>query len=130
MMLNMKRRLSLKKRHTNSSSTVASLNDVEDRVIMVCEDIPSESSQDSGRGSQSSRDHSSGDSQMPDRAGWSSANHLPERKLGVLRMEDLTVMTDSSCHTGDFFSVPSTLHFHELTGCASFLTFHRCRVGS
>lgn len=126
-MLNMKRRLSLKKRRTNLSSTVASVCDVEDRVIMVCEDIPSETSQDSGRGSQSSRDCSNRDSQTEDGSGWSSAYHLPERELGHLhgglRMEDLTMMADSSCHTRDFFSVPSAIHFHKLTGCASFLTF-------
>lgn len=39
-----------------------SVSDVADRVVMVCEDIPSEgSSRDSGRGSQSSGARSSGD---------------------------------------------------------------------
>lgn len=129
MLLNMKRRLSLKKLRTNSSSTVASTNDVEDRVIMVCEDIPSESSQDSGWCWQSSRDRSSGESQKPDGPGGCSANHLQERKLhGALKMEDLTVMADSSYHTGDLFSVP----FRELTGCASLLSidveFLQCSI--
>ncbi|XP_016375039.1 plectin [Sinocyclocheilus rhinocerous] len=81
MMLNLKRRLSFKKRRASSSSTMASASDVEDCVIMLCEDIPSESSLDSGRGSQSPGACSSGDSQTGYGPDWSSVGYLPERDL-------------------------------------------------
>lgn len=60
-MLTLKRKFH-SKRHLNSasSSTVGSVSDLEDRVVMLCEDVPTENSFDSGRGSQSpeARSHS------------------------------------------------------------------------
>lgn len=42
-MLSLKKKLGRKKRHTSSSSsTHASVSDLDDRVIMFCEDVPSE----------------------------------------------------------------------------------------
>lgn len=121
MMLNMKRRLSFKKRRTGSSSTVASASDTEDRVIMLCEDIPSESSLDSGRGSQSPGARSSGDSQMGYGPDWSSVSHVPERDLrqinGGFRMDDQTVVADSHYHAGESYTIPYTIHVSEMTGC-------------
>lgn len=54
-MLNLKRRFHSRKRRLNSasSSTVGSLSDLEDRVVMLCEDFPAQNSSDSGRGSRS-----------------------------------------------------------------------------
>lgn len=53
-MLNIKRKFHSKRRlNSASSSTAGSVSDLEDRVIMLCEDVPAESSFDSGRGSQS-----------------------------------------------------------------------------
>ena len=47
-----------------SSSTAGSVSDLDDRVIMMCEDVPNErSSLDSGRGSRSLRARSSRGSQ-------------------------------------------------------------------
>lgn len=122
MMLNMKRRLSFKKRRTGSSSTVASASDAEDRVIMLCEDIPSESSLDSGRGSQSPGARSSRDSQMGYGPDWSSVSHVPERELrkinGGFRMDNQTVVADSHYHAGgESYTLPYTIHVSEMTGC-------------
>lgn len=54
-MLNLKRRFHSRKKRLNSasSSTAGSLSDLEDRVVMLCEDVPAENSSDSGRGSRS-----------------------------------------------------------------------------
>ena len=53
-MLKLKRRFHSKRRlNSASSSTAGSVSDLEDRVVMLCEDIPAESSFDSGRGSHS-----------------------------------------------------------------------------
>lgn len=53
-MLNLKRKFHSKRRlNSASSSTVGSVSDLEDRVVMLCEDIPAENSFDSGRGSHS-----------------------------------------------------------------------------
>lgn len=69
-MLKLKRKFHSRKRRLNSasSSTAGSVSDLEDRVVMLCEDVPTESSFDSGsqspgasfdRGSQS-EEHESG----------------------------------------------------------------------
>ncbi|KTG06348.1 hypothetical protein cypCar_00014477 [Cyprinus carpio] len=104
----MKRRLSFKKRRTSSSSIMASASDVEDRVVMLCEDIPSE---DSGWGSQSPGAGSSGDSQTGYGPDWSSVSHLPERDLrqihGGFRTDEL-----SMCKCVDF--VRSLFEFETL----------------
>lgn len=49
-MLNLKKRFNSRKRRLNSasSSTVGSVSDLEDRVVMLCEDVPS--AFDPGRG--------------------------------------------------------------------------------
>lgn len=99
MLLNMKRRLSFKKRRTGSSSTVASASDLEDRVVMFCEEIPSESSLDSGHGSHSPDTHS----QMGYGADWGSEIHRG------FRMEDLSTMADSANHNGEYYTM--------MTGC-------------
>lgn len=53
-MFKLKRRFSSKRRlDSASSSTAGSVSDLDDRVIMLCEDVPVENSFDSGRGSQS-----------------------------------------------------------------------------
>lgn len=63
-MLKLKRRFSSKRRlNSTSSSTAGSVSDAEDRVVMMCEDIPAENSFDSGRGSQSPGARSSRGSQ-------------------------------------------------------------------
>lgn len=116
MMLNMKRRLSFKKRRTGSSSTVASASDSEDRVIMLCEDIPSESSLDSGRGSQSPGARSSGDSQTGYEPDWSSERDLRQIN-GGFGMDDRTAVPDSHYHAGESYSMPYTIHATQMTGC-------------
>lgn len=122
MLLNMKRRLSFKKRRTGSSSTMASVSDMEDRVVMLCEDIPSE---DSGRGSQSPGARSSGDSQTGYGPDWTSVSHLPERDLRQIhagfRTDDLSMVEDVQYHAGEFDVMPSSIHFSEMPGCL--LTF-------
>ncbi len=116
MMLNMKRRLSFKKRRTSSSSTKASASDVEDRVVMLCEDIPSESSLDSGRGSQSPGARSSGDSQTGYGPDWSSERDLRQIH-GGFQTDDLSMVVDVQYHAGEFYTMPSRINFTETTGC-------------
>lgn len=62
-MLSIRKKSKQKKRSLGfTGSGLGSLSDVDDRVVMVCDDIPSEgSSWDSGRGSNSSGARSSGD---------------------------------------------------------------------
>lgn len=63
-MYNLKRKFSSKRRlNSASSSTAGSVSDLEDRVVMLCEDIPNESSYDSGRSSRSRGGRSSRGSQ-------------------------------------------------------------------
>lgn len=64
-MLNLNKKFHSRKRRLNSasSSTAGSVSDLEDRVVMLCEDIPVENSFDSGRGSNSIGARSSRDSQ-------------------------------------------------------------------
>lgn len=53
-MMSLKRKFRPKRRlNSASSSTAGSVSDLEDRVVMLCEDIPTENSFDSGQGSQS-----------------------------------------------------------------------------
>ncbi len=100
---------------------MASASDAEDRVVMLCEDIPSESSLDSGRGSQSPGARSGGDSQMGYEPDWSSVDYLPERDLrqihGGFRTDDLSMVADAQYHAGEFYAMPSSIHFTEMTGC-------------
>ncbi|KAL0173268.1 hypothetical protein M9458_033579, partial [Cirrhinus mrigala] len=120
MMLNMKMQLSLKKRRTGSSSTVASGSEMEDRVVMLCEDIPSEGSLDSGRGSHSPGAHSSGDSQTRYSPDWSSVSYLPERDLRRIhegsRMDDISMVADAKYLTRECYAVPSSVHGTVITG--------------
>lgn len=129
MMLNMKRRLSFKKRRASSSSS-----DVEDRVVMLCEDIPSEGSLDSGRGSQSPGARSSGDSQMGYGPDWSSVGSLPERDLrqihGGFRTDDLSMVADAQYHAGGFNALPSSIHFTEMPGCLLHLSHFNTFYGA
>lgn len=53
-MMKLKRKFHSKRRlNSASSSTVGSVSDLEGRVVMLCEDVPTENSFDSGRGSTS-----------------------------------------------------------------------------
>lgn len=60
-MLKLRRKFHSKRRlHSASSSTAGSASDLDDRVVMLCEDVPANgSSFDSGRGSQSPGQRSS-----------------------------------------------------------------------
>lgn len=63
-MLNLKRKFHSKKRlNSASSSTAGSVSDLEDKVVMLCEDIPTKNSFIVDRGSQSTRARSSRGSQ-------------------------------------------------------------------
>lgn len=65
-MLNLKRKFHSKRRlNSASSSTAGSVSDLEDRVVMLCEDIPTENSFDSDRGSLSPGARSCRGSQSP-----------------------------------------------------------------
>ena len=77
-MLNVKRKLSLKKRRLNSasSSTVGSVSDLEDRVVMLCEDVPNENSFDSGRDSNSAGARSSRGSQCEEHESGSEQRYI------------------------------------------------------
>lgn len=111
-MFGLKKKLSIKKRRTSSSSN--SVSDAEDRVVMVCEEIPSETSADSRRGSHSAGTRSSEGSSAGDienGQAWSSVNMSP--KLG-LRMEDGSNGYILAPSPGDHYAVRSTLHVKEL----------------
>lgn len=111
-MFSLKRKLSLKKRRASSSSN--SVSDAEDRVVMVCEEIPSEISVDSGRGSNSAGTRSSEGSSTGDADnghGWSSFSISPKLSL---RMEDGSNGFVSVPNPGDHYAVRSTLHVKEL----------------
>lgn len=77
-MLKVKRKLSMKKRRLNSasSSTVGSVSDLEDRVVMLCEDVPNENSFDSGRGSNSAGARSSRGSQCDEHESGSEQRYI------------------------------------------------------
>ncbi|XP_077051508.1 plectin a isoform X21 [Siphateles boraxobius] len=66
------------KRSRSSSSSHGSVSDLEDRVVMLCEDMPSEASFDSGQGSISPGACSSGGSQSGD------LEHVMEQRLSTL----------------------------------------------
>lgn len=111
-MFSLKRRLSIKKRQASSSSN--SVSDAEDRVVMVCEEIPSEISVDSGRGSHSVGTRSSEDSSAGDAdngQGWSSVCVSPKLSL---RIADGSNGSVSAPSPGDHYAVHSTLHVKEL----------------
>ncbi|KAA8586221.1 hypothetical protein FQN60_007790, partial [Etheostoma spectabile] len=75
-MLSLKRKFRSKRRlNSASSSTAGSVSDLEDRVVMLCEDIPTENSFDSGRGSSSPGARFSRDSQSEDHESG-SASHI------------------------------------------------------
>lgn len=106
-----KRKLSFRKHKRSSSSN--SVSDAEDRVIMVCEEIPSEYSADSGRGSQSPETRSSQESSVCDAdtgLGWSTGSLSRNHSL---RIEDRTSSV-SAPNAGDHYAVRSTLHVKEL----------------
>lgn len=110
-MFSLKRRRSVKKHQESSSSN--SVSD-EDRVVMVCEEIPSEISVDSGRGSHSAGTRSSEDSSAGDadnEQGWSSVSIFP--KLSY-RIEGGNSGSVSAPSQGDHYTVLSTLHVKEL----------------
>lgn len=70
-MLSLKRKMSKRRLNSASSSTAGSVSDLEDRVVMLCDDIPAERSFDSGRGSTSTRARSSRGSQSEEHEGGS-----------------------------------------------------------
>lgn len=130
----LKRRLTIKKR--KSPSSLAPASNVEDRVVMLCEDIPSESSCDSGRGSQSPSGRSSGESFHGDeeskrRAQRSkslaqrgeSRQQQQQQQRVVVRHHSLREphSSDSSSppSPGDHYAMRSTLHVKELCGSVS-----------
>ncbi|TTA40549.1 Plectin [Bagarius yarrelli] len=111
-MFGFKRKRSLKKHRTSSSSN--SVSDAEDRVIMVCEEIPSELSVDSGRGSHSAGTLSSEGSSAGDADhgnGWSSVSTSPKLSL---RMDNASNGLVSAPSPGDHYAVRSTVHVKEL----------------
>lgn len=113
-MLSLKRRLSFRKRRASNSGTTGSVSDAEDRVVMLCEEIPSESSLDSGNGSQSLGACSSGDSCAGDAdngTGLSSSRLSPQLSL---RIADGNTESVSLPSPGDHYAVRSTLHVKEL----------------
>ena len=131
-MLSLKRRLSFRKRRASNSSTPGSVSDAEDRVVMVCEAIPSESSLDSGRGSQSPGACSNGDSYAAEDdtgTGLSSSNQTfaNSPKLS-LRIEDGSMESVSPPSPGDHYAVRSTLRVKELyrSGHSNLLVFLFC----
>lgn len=78
-MFKLKRRNSSKRRlNSASSSTAGSVSDLDDRVIMLCEDIPAENSFDSGRGSQSPEARSSSGSKSQDQNGSAQPGAEPQ----------------------------------------------------
>lgn len=110
-------------------SVSGSVTDVDDRVVMVCEDIPSEgSSTDSGRGSNSPGARSSsefhpGEAEVVQ--GWSSrsfhgrerrapaySSARPGRQLSLREVRHL----DAPPNPGDHYAVRSTLHVRQLYG--------------
>lgn len=82
-MLNLKRKFHSSKRHLRSasSSTVGSVSDLEDRVVMLCEDVPTENSFDSGRGSTSPGGRSSRGSQSEEHGLDPPIIHLSRDRL-------------------------------------------------
>ncbi|KAL2084633.1 hypothetical protein ACEWY4_020151 [Coilia grayii] len=117
-MKSLKRRLTFRKRR--SSGSLASVSDGEDRVVMVCEDIPSEGSCDSGRGSQSPGGMSSGDSERGVHRSLSLSQREGSRQRSTGRQLSLreTHSSDSSSppSPGDHYAVRSTLHVKEMYG--------------
>ena len=81
-MLKLKRRFSSKRRlNSASSSTAGSVSDLEDRVVMLCEDIPNENSFDSGRGSAGLGARSSRGSQSEEHDSEPHMGHLSRDRL-------------------------------------------------
>ncbi|XP_044190802.1 plectin a isoform X16 [Thunnus albacares] len=83
-MLKLKRKFHSKRRlNSASSSTAGSVSDLEDRVVMLCEDIPAENSFDLGRGSLSPGAHSSRGSQSDEQESGSEPHifHLSRDRL-------------------------------------------------
>lgn len=110
-MFSLKKKLSFKKRRASSSNSVS---DAEDRVVMVCEEIPSEISVDSGRGSHSAGTRSSEGSSAGDADNghsWSSVSISPNFSH---KMEDRSNGSFSAPSPGDHYAVRSTLHVKEL----------------
>lgn len=111
-MFSLKKKLTLKKRRASSSSN--SVSDAEDRVVMVCEEIPSEISVDSGRGSHSAGTRSSQGSSTGDADnghGWSSGSIFPKLSLNMEEGSNGSVSVPSP---GDHYAVRSTLRVKEL----------------
>lgn len=128
----LKRRLTIKKR--KSPSSLAPASDAEDRVVMLCEDIPSESSCDSGRGSQSPGGRSSGESFHGDEESKRRAQRsksLAQRGESRQQQQQRVVVrhhslrephsSDSSSppSPGDHYAMRSALHVKELCGSVS-----------
>ncbi|KAK1880259.1 Plectin, partial [Dissostichus eleginoides] len=68
-------------KHSASSSTAGSVSDLEDRVVMLCEDIPNENSFDSGRGSTGPGARSSRGSQSEEHDSEPHMVHLSRDRL-------------------------------------------------
>lgn len=145
MMSSLKRKLSIKsrKRTGRSSSRVTGLvSSLEDRVVMQCDNIPSEgSSWDSGQGSHSSVAHSSCDSHSGDHElgqgtglghDWSPhslqggegrlvspsrVEGRPTRPRKQLSLREVQCL-ESAPSPGDYYTVRSTLHVKSLYGSA------------
>ena len=128
MIQNLKKRFKHRKRSGSLvGSVTGSISDVEDRVVMLCEDVPSEgSSWDSGRGSQSPGTLSSSESHSGDQElgqGWSSHSFQgggrqapsPSRPARQLSLREGRYQEAASpASPGDHYAVRSTLHVKQL----------------
>lgn len=116
MFQSLKRKLTPRERQRGSSA--GSGSDLEDRVVMLCEDVPSESSCDSGHGSQGAGGLSGGDSPRleqrkergPREIGPSSSLEKSERRQYY---EARTAERENGSNAG-YYSVCSTLRIKEL----------------
>lgn len=128
MMQSLKKRFKNRKRRGSLvGSMTGSVSDVEDRVVMFCEDIPSEgSSWDSGQGSQSPGALSSSESHSGDQElsqDWSSRSLQgggrralsPSRSARQLSLREGRYLDAVSPPSpGDLYAVRSTLHVKQL----------------
>lgn len=124
MLRGLKKKLSIKHKKQNgssSSSVTGSISDVEDRVVMLCEDIQSEgSSWDSGRGSQSPGARSIAESHSGDQEPgqeWSRMVSQARQPLRQRPVKEVRYLDSASPPSpGDHYTVRSTLHVKELYG--------------
>lgn len=132
-MLGMKKKKSKLKRGSIRfvGNLSGSVSDVDDRVVMLCEDIPSEgSSWDSGWGSHSSGTRSSSDEQG---RGWRSQSFHGREGQSVPRpVKQLSVRevrrVEPSPVSGHNYGGHSSLHIREQYGSAAVVTLCTCFV--